>query len=403
MSIQITDNVFWVGITDWELRKFHGDEYSTHMGSSYNAYLIRGEKNVLVDTVWAPFSDVFVSKLSELIDLNDIDTVVINHAEIDHAGALPVLMRHIPDTPIVCSKKGIETIQGHYHQNWNLQVVNTGSKIPAGDSELIFVEASMLHWPDSMACYFTSDQILFSNDAFGQHFASDRLFNDEVDQAALIREAMKYYANILTPFSQLVTKKINEILAFNLPLSMICPSHGIIWREDPTQIIRHYLDWADGYQENQITIVYDTMWESTRQMAEAIASGLRQADNEVTIKLFNLAKSDKNDVVTEVFKSKAIIVGSPTINNGILVSVAGFLEQVQGLRFRGKHGAAFGSYGWSGEATRRIKDSLLSAGFKVANDGLRLKWNPNKEAIEECEAFGSGLLSEITNSSEPVH
>ena len=243
-------------------------------------------------------------------------------------------MEQIPDTPIYCTKNGVKSLKGLYHSDWNFQVVKTGDKLSLGGKELIFVEAPMLHWPDSMFTYLSGDEVLFSNDAFGQHYASEFMFNDRVDQAELFAECIKYYANILTPFSPMVIRKIKEVLGFNLPLDMICTSHGIIWRDNPAQIVEKYMEWADNYQENQISILYDTMWESTRVMAEQIAAGIRRADEKVTVKLFNLAKTDKNDAITEVFKSKAILLGSSTVNNGILVSVAALLEEMKGLKFK---------------------------------------------------------------------
>ena len=395
MSIKIKNNVHWVGKIDWELRKFHGDEYSTHRGSTYNSYLVREEKTALIDTVWEPFSKEFVENLAREIDLNNIDYVIANHAEIDHSGALPELMRHIPDTPIYCSKNGVKSLKGHYHQDWNFNLVKTGDRLSLGQKELVFVEAPMLHWPDSMFCYLTGDNVLFSNDAFGQHYASEYMFNDLVDQNELLNECIKYYANILTPFSPLVIKKIKEVLSFNLHLDIICTSHGVIWREKPEQIVEKYLQWADNYQENQITIIYDTMWNGTRVMAEKIANGISEADKEVNIKLFNLAKTDKNDVITDIFKSKAILVGSPTINRGILVSVAGILEEIKGLQFKNKKAAAFGCYGWSGESTKIISENLSSAGFELVDEGIKAMWNPDDEHIAKCIEYGRQLASNI--------
>jgi anaerobic nitric oxide reductase flavorubredoxin len=299
------------------------------------------------------------------------------------------LMRHIPQTPIYCTKNGIKSLKGHYHQDWNFNIVKTGDRLSLGQKELIFVEAPMLHWPDSMFCYLTKDNVLFSNDAFGQHYASEYMFNDLVDQNELFNECIKYYANILTPFSPLVTKKIKEVLSFNLPLDIICASHGIIWRDKPEQIVERYLQWADNYQENQITLIYDTMWNGTRVMAEKIANGISDADKEVNVKLFNLAKTDKNDVITEIFKSKAILVGSPTINKGILVSVAGIFEEIKGLQFKKKKAAAFGCYGWSGESTKIISDNLTSAGFQLVDDGVKVMWNPDNENINKCIEYGT--------------
>ena len=388
MGFNIKDRVEWVGKVDWELKTFHGEEYSTHKGSTYNSYLIRDQKTVLIDTVWSPFAAEFVQNLKAELPLTEIDYIIANHSESDHSGALPELMRHIPDTPIYCTANGAKYLKAHYHQDWNFQIVKTGQKLPLGTRELIFVEAPMLHWPDSMFCYLTGSNILFSNDAFGQHFASARLFNDLADQAELYAECIKYYANILTPFSKMVDRKIKEVVGLNLPVEVICPSHGVIWRDNPLQIVHKYLEWANDYQENQVTILYDTMWQGTKKMAEAIARGILEKDPSLTVKLFNTAQRDKNDLITEVFRSKAILVGSPTVNRGILSSVAGIMEEIRGLGFKQKKAAAFTSYGWSGESLKIITGLLKDSGFTVVNDGLKALWQPDADAVAECLAFG---------------
>jgi flavorubredoxin len=395
MAIKIKDDIYWIGVIDWEIRNFHGNEYSTHRGSTYNSYLIKGEKNVVIDTVWTPFAKDYVKNLSKEIELDKIDYVIANHAEVDHSGALPELMRHIPETPIYCTKNGLKSIKGHFHEDWNFQVVKTGDKLNIGPRELIFVEATMLHWPDSMMCYLTGDNILFSNDAFGQHYASEYMFNDLVDQNELFTECLKYYANILTPFSKLVDKKIKEVLSFNLPVDYICTSHGVIWRDNPTQIVEKYLEWADNYSEDQVTIIYDTMWDGTRIMAENIAEGIFEVNKKTNIKLFNTAKTDKNDVIAEIFKSKAVLVGSPTINRGILTSTAAILEEIKGLRFQNKKAAAFGCYGWSGESIKVISESLSSAGFEIIDDGLKVFWNPDDESIKKCIDYGNSIAEKL--------
>jgi flavorubredoxin len=356
---------------------------------------VRDEKTVLIDTVWKPFAKEFVDNLQQEIALDKIDYVIANHGETDHSGALPELMELIPGTPIYCTANGVKSLKGQYHQDWNFQIVKTGDKLNIGSKELIFVEAPMLHWPDSMFCYLTGDNILFSNDAFGQHYASEYMFNDLVNQAELQQECMKYYANILTPFSKLVDRKIKEVVGFNLPVNIICPSHGVIWRDNPLQIVTQYAEWAKDYQENQITILYDTMWDGTRKMAEAIASGMKSADNSVNVKLYNTARRDKNDIITEIFKSKAILVGSPTINKGVLSSIAGILEEIQGLGFKNKKAAAFGTYGWSGESVKVLSEKLQEAGFQVANDGLKGLWNPDEQFLAECVQFGKQFVLQL--------
>lgn len=393
MGRKITDKVTWVGKTDWELKKFHGDEFTTVNGSSYNSYLIRDEKTVLIDTAWLPYDREFVAKLKEEIDLNKIDYIIALHGEVDHSGALVELMNEIPNTPIYCTANGVKSIKGQYHKDWDFRVVKTGDKLELGETTITFIEAPMLHWPDTMFAYMDKENILFSSDGFGQHLASEFLYADEVDQDVLFNEALKYYANILAPFSMMVTKKINEILSMNLPLNMICTAHGLIWRKNPEQIVQKYLEWANNYQENQITIIYDTMWNDTRKMAEEIARGIQEADEKVTIKLMNTAKDDKTDVLTEVFKSKMILVGSPTVNNGYLHSIAGILEMIKGMKLKNKKAAAFGSYGWSGEAVKLISEELKKSGFELINEGFRCMWTPDENTEKELREFGKSIIN----------
>ena len=391
MSFAVSSNVTYVGKIDWELRKFHGDELSTHRGSSYNAYLVRDEKTALIDCVWTPYAKEFTANLKQEIDLNKIDYIIMSHTESDHSGALPELMREIPDTPIYCTDNAAKFLKAQYHQDWNFVPVKTGTKLSLGAKELLFIEARMLHWPDTMFSYLSDDNILFSSDGFGQHLASGQIFNDLADQDELYSEAIKYYANILTPYSKMVAAKITELSGLSLPINMICPSHGLVWRSDPLQIVKKYQEWAQDYQENQVAVIYDTMWNRTRAMAQEIAAGIKDSAPALTVKLFNLSNTDKNDVLTEVFKSKAILVGSPTINRGVSYAMAGILEMIKGLSFKNKKGAAFGSYGWSGEATKLISTELEHAGFELLNDGLRITWNPDSEGLQECQEFGRSV------------
>jgi flavorubredoxin len=397
MTIEkLKEGVYWVGVVDWALRLFHGHELSTHRGSTYNAYLIVDEKVVLVDTVWGPFQEQLIANISEVIDPARIDIVVANHAETDHSGALPAVMRHTPQATVVVSKRGLESVEGHYHQPWNFQAVQTGDKINIGKNDLVFVEATMLHWPDSMFTYLTGENILMSNDAFGQHYATSSRFNDEVDQEELYQEAQKYYANILTPFSGLVLKKIDEVLALNLPVEIIAPSHGVIWRKDPLQIVKTYQEWAAQVPEKSAVILYDTMWEGTRHMAEAIGDGL--AAEGVPYKIFHAAVSDRNDVIAEIMKTKALIVGSPTFNQGVLSTITPVLAEIKGLRFQNKIGAAFGAYGWSGESVGLIEEHLRNSKVTVVAEGVRAKWQPKADALAKCHELGQKVAQAIKAS-----
>ena len=396
MKKLVKNNVNWVGYMDWELERFHGDEYSILNGSSQNAYLIQEEKTVLVDTVWTPHRDDFVNNLKEEIDLHEIDYIVMNHGEADHSGSLAALLKEIPGTPVYCTAAAVQSLEGQYgKQGWNFHTVKTGDTLDIGNGkQLIFVEMKMLHWPDSMATYMTGDNILFSMDAFGQHFAVEEMFNDCADQAKLYKEAMKYFANILSPFAPLVTKKLEEISKLNLPIDIIAPAHGVVWRDHPEQIVEKYAEWANVYQENQITVAYDTMWEGTAKLAHAIADEIHVQSPDTVVKVYNISKTDKNELMTEVFKSKAIAVGSPTCVNDVLTSVAGWLSFLKTLKFRGKKAAAFGCYGWSGESVKILKEKLGAAGFKVVDPEVKSCWNPDEDDFAKVPALVSALLEE---------
>lgn len=392
MTVHVKNNIFWVGQRDWEVRDFHGTEYNTTKGSSYNSYLIKEEKTVLIDTVDHKFSREFVRNLQTETDLRTLDYIIINHAEEDHAGALTELMALIPDTPVYCTANAIDSINGHHHHpEWHFNVVKTGDTLDIGNGkQLVFVETPMLHWPDSMMTYLTGDGVLFSNDAFGQHYCDEHLFNDEVDQTELFEQCLRYFANILTPFSRLVAPKVTELLGFNLPVNMIATSHGVIWRDNPAQIIEQYLQWSADFQEDRITLFYDTMSNNTRMMADAIAQGIHEADPRVTVKIYNVARHDKNEILTSLFRSKGILVGSSTMNNVMMPKIAAMLEEITGLRFRNKKASAFGSYGWNGGAVDRIQTRLTDAGFETALS-LKIKWRPDDTLLETCREHGRKL------------
>lgn len=394
--IEIKRKIYSIGITDWSIRHFHGQELSTHRGSSYNSYLIKDEKTVLVDTVWEPFKEEFADKLERDVGLDKIDMIVINHSEPDHGGSLEYILERMPsrDIPIYCTKNGAEIIKKHNNrEDFNFKIVKTGDSVNIGEYDLVFVEMQMLHWPDSMLTYIKGAATVLSNDAFGQHYAGMSLFNDEVDSCELFEEAIKYYANILTPFSPLIKKKIEQIRDLNLPIEMIAPSHGVIWRTNPTQIIDKYYEWSQDYNEGYAVIIYDTMYDATRTMAHAIADGLHAKG--VKYKIFNMAKTDQSDLMTDIFKAKAIIIGSCTVNNSFLRDTAGLLDEIKGHKLKGKIGVGFGSYGWSGEAPKLINAALQGAGVKTPLEHLSIKYTPSENEIEQCKQFGEKIAQVI--------
>lgn len=386
MTVPIAENVYWVGVVDWSLRHFHGHELSTHRGSSYNAYLVVDDRIALVDTVWSPLTRQLIRNIAEICDPGRIAYVVVNHAEVDHAGALPEVMRLAPHATVVVSRRGAESVAGHFHTAWNLRPVSTGDRICLGRHELVFLETPLLHWPDSMFTYYTGAHLLMPNDAFGQHYATAFRFNDQVDRGELYEEALKYFVNILTPFSERVLRKIDELLALGWPIQTIAPSHGVIWRQDPLQIVRHYQTWARQTPEPRAAVVYDTMWNATRQMAEAIGEGLASAG--VDYRLIHAATADRNDTLVEMFRARTLLFGSPTLNNGVLPSLWPLLHDLKGLRFRNKRFGVFGSYGWSGDAVRLLDSHLEGCGFERIVPSLRCPWQPDKAMLGQCREWG---------------
>jgi anaerobic nitric oxide reductase flavorubredoxin len=393
MVTELKKGLYWVGVVDWDIRHFHGFELSTHRGTTYNAYLIVDEKVALVDTVWDPFRTKLMENIRRVIDPSKIDVVVANHAEPDHSGSLTEVLRHCPDAELVVSKRGASSIPGHHHADWKFTPVKTGDRISLGSRELVFVEAAMLHWPDSMFTYVTGDNVLISNDAFGEHYATPGRFNDEVDQEALYQEAVKYYANILAPFSPMVTRKIDELVGMGLPLDMIAPSHGVIWRKDPMQIVEKYKAWAAQEGEASAVIIYETMWHATSRMAEAVGEGLNAEG--IPYRMYHMSVSDRNDVLTEIFKSKGVVVGSPTLNQGILPTMWPALSEMKGLKFKNKIGGAFGSYGWSGESVGVIESFLQECGIPLAGESVKVNWQPTGEDLEACRKLGAEVARAI--------
>jgi len=386
MVMEVKSGIWWVGIVDWGLKHFHGFELSTHRGSSYNSYLVVDEKIALLDTVWGRFTNEFIENIREVVDPSKIDYIVAQHAEPDHSGSLAAVMDLCPNATLVASPRGAASIPGHYHKPWNFHVVKTGDRISLGSCDLQFVEAPMLHWPDSLFTYVSGKGALMPNDAFGQHYATCLRFNDQVDQVELWEEALKYYANILTPFSEMVLRKIDELLALDLPVDMICPSHGVIWRKDPLQIVKAYQEWARQVPRDSAVVLFDTMWEGTRRMAEAVGDGLAQEG--VPFVLCHMGNADRNDVVTKIFEAKAVIVGSPTVNRGLLPTIMPIMEELKGLRFKNKIGAAFGTYGWSGESLPIIEKHLQECGIPLVSRGVKAQWVPSAEDMQQCVALG---------------
>ncbi len=382
--VEITKGIYDVGVIDWNIRDFHG--YSTYRGTSYNAFLIVDEKIALIDTVKKNFADQLIDNISKIIDPKKIDYVISNHTEMDHSGALPRVMHRVgEDKPLYCSKMGANNLARHFPQRWDYHAVGTGKELSLGNRTLTFLETRMLHWPDSMFTYLKEDKILFSSDGFGQHYAGHERFDDQIGEDIMLH-AKKYYANILLLYSPLVLKLLETVAQLGLEIDMICPDHGIIWRKDPVKIVNAYAKWAKQEQEKKAVVVYDTMWHSTQAMADEIAAGI--ANEGVSVRPIHIRSSHRSEIMTEVLDAAAVVVGSPTLNNQLFPTVSDFLVYMKGLKPLNKIGAAFGSYGWSGEAVKLINKELEAMNFDVIDPGIRIQYVPEKKGLEACFELG---------------
>ncbi len=392
-GIEIAPHVYWVGAVDWNARYFHGYTYEIRRGTTYNAYLILDQKVALVDTVHRPFTEEMVEKISQHVKPEKIDYIIVNHVESDHSGALPRILELCPQAKVLGTKRCKDGLYKHYYGDWDFQIVKTGDKLELGERTLTFVEAPMLHWPDSMFSYLAEDALLLSNDAFGQHYATSKRFDDEVDEAELMDEAAKYYGNILWPLSPLVKKKISEVQKLNIPLKMIAPSHGIIWRKEPGKIINSYLSWAENESKQKVVIVYETMWGSTEKMARKIAEGI--TDSQVEVKIFDINRTERSEIIKEMLDSKGFVIGSSTHDTGMLPAIAGFLTFLKGLRPKNRVACVFGSYGWSGGAVHAIENTLEKAGIEIAAPGLAIQYVPDQAELEKCYEFGKNFVLKL--------
>ncbi len=389
--LEVAEGIFWVGCIDWNIRDFHG--YSTKQGTTYNAYLVMDEKITLVDTVKKEFADELLSNIAQIVDPKKIDYVVANHTEMDHSGGLTRVMHRIgEDKPLYCSKTGHKNLPQHYQPKWNYQPVEDGGELSIGKRTLAFMETRMLHWPDSMFTYAKEDKILFSSDAFGQHYAGLERFDDEIGED-IMPHAKKYFANILLLYSPLILKLVEKVQEVGLAINMICPDHGIMWRQDPFKIIKAYVAWSEQKPKRKALIVYDTMWHSTERMAEALVDALHQERVEAIP--FHLRSWHRSDIITEVLDAGAIIVGSPTLNNGLFPTVSDFLTYMKGLKPKNKIGAAFGSYGWSGEAPKLIQQELEGMKFDVIDTPLKVQYVPDAKGIEACHELGRKIAKAL--------
>ena len=390
--LEIKKGIYWVGAVDYANRDFHGYALSPQ-GTTYNAYVLLDEKNVLFDTVKHGFSEVMLGRLSHVIAPEKIDYLVINHVELDHAGALPQIIKACKPETIFCSPMGQKAIEAHFKswQEWPLKVVKTGNSISIGKRSIHFVETRMLHWPDSMFSYIPEDKLLISNDAFGQNIASSERFADEISRTELEHAMTEYYYNIVLPYSQQVLKTLALAEELKLDINMIAPDHGLIFRgkDEVRYVLETYRRFAEQKPQKRALIVYDTMWHSTAKMAYAIAEGLNAEG--VPLRIMDMKDNHHSAVMTELGRCGLVVVGSPTHNNGIMPYMAAMLTYMKGLRPQNRIGAAFGSFGWSGECLKILTEHLESMGFELPVDPVKVKYVPGEGALAQCMEAGKAL------------
>lgn len=397
-AVEVRNGIYWVGAVDWAVRDFHG--YETPRGTTYNNYLILDEQPTLVDTVKYDFADASFKNVKNLIDFSQIRNVVINHIENDHASAFDLFMDLMPQATVYMTERAKKGLERFFDlSKRTIKTVKSGETLSIGKKTLLFLETPMLHWPDSMVTYVKEDKVLISQDAFGQHIASSARFDDEFVTCQSLSEledaVLDYYANILMPFGSLVKGKIAEIQKAGLEIDIIAPDHGIIWRANPGMILSRYLEMAEGKATESVSIIYDTMWHSTEQMAQSIAKGI--TDEGLECKVMKLRATPMSVTVKEFWRSRGTLLGSPTMNNILFPTVAQFLGYLRGLRPKNRIVGAFGSFGWGGGAVKEIQEEFKRIGLETVENGLQVQFRPSLEDEEKCYEFGRAFAQQVKN------
>ncbi|MEW5925363.1 MAG: FprA family A-type flavoprotein [Candidatus Zixiibacteriota bacterium] len=390
--IEIKKDIFWLGAIDWNLRDFHG--YSTEKGSTYNAYLVMGEKKALFDTVKAEFADEFIRDIKSVLGERKLDYIISNHAEMDHSGALPAVMESFHPDKIIVTKAGQDALNRHFHgNNRPFELIKEGDELSLGDKTVQFYGSAMIHWPESMISLLREYRVLISNDIFGQHWATSERFADEVDQGELHWQAAKYYANIFLPTSPAVKKFLEKLEVKGLQYDMVAPDHGLIWRNNLTEIMKAYKAWSNWETKPKAIVIYDTMWESTAKMARAIMHGL--SGEGVSARLFDLRTNHRSDIMTELLDARAVILGSSILNSGILPKMADMITYMKGLRPTNKIGASFGSYGWKNTITKMLNEQLEEMKIELADEGISVQYVPEENDLRKCFELGQKIRNMI--------
>ena len=386
--VTLAPSVYAVGVNDPGLTVFD-IVIPTEHGTTYNSYLVKGkEKTALIDCVKRPFVGEFFRKIEEILPVEKIDYVVVNHSEPDHAGGIVDLLERHPNVQVYFSRPAKSFIDNLVNGEYKFHVVNDDEELPLGGKTLRFINAPFLHWPDTIFTYLVEDKILFPCDFLGSHYSSPHTFNDELDAPEKARGAFEfYYSTIMRPYKEPVLKACERLK--DLPISIIAPSHGPVLRKNPLEYVAWYKERADimaRVKEKKVPIVYVSAYGNTAAMAKKVAEGVAAAG--LTPVLMNAVEVPTDRIVDELDESVGFLIGTPTLNSNLPHPILSLIGHLVVLNLRGKTASAFGSYGWSGEAIKMVQDILTAMRIKVSPEPIKFKMTPSAQDLDTCFAFG---------------
>lgn len=396
-AIQISESVYWVGAIDWNVRNFHG--YNTTRGTTYNVFLVLDEKITLVDTVKNGFFNEMKSRIESVIDPEKIDYFISNHSEPDHTSTINDVIDKFKPEKIFASKMGEKALNAHYDLDMEITAVKDNGRLNIGKKNITFIETRMLHWPDSMFSYLEEEKVLFSQDAFGMHLASSERFGGELNWDLLKRQAESYYANIITLYSPHILKLLKKIEESGLQIDVVAPDHGPLWRGDEKfmRLLKLYQKWATRNLDKKVVLIYDTMWKATETMARYIEDGIKSSG--VKVEVMCLTTTNRSEIADEMLDAAGVVIGSATLNNNMLPSIADILTYIKGLKFNTPYAAVFGSYGWSGEAVKQISKAVEEMGSEIIGT-VRSQYTPKDDVKQLCFELGEKVAKKIKNMEE---
>lgn len=394
-AIELSKDIFTLSVNDRTTDLFEGLWPITQEGVTYNSYIVRDKKTAVIDLVKDFKTDLFFDQLRQIVDPAEIDYIIINHMEPDHTGALKTIGTINPNVQFYCSPKAKPMIEAYYGITENIHTVEDGETLSLGSKTLTFYHAPFVHWPETMVTFEADSGILFSCDAFGGYGAlPGSVFDgDAPDLDWYIEESLRYFTNIVAKFTKPVLNAIEKLSA--LSIKMIAPSHGLIWKDNPGQIIELYKKWSEygkGDNELGVTLLYGSMYGNTELMMNYVAKGI--ADEGVPVKVFDVARTHMSYILPHLWTNKAVVIGAPTYEGNLYPNMALALEEASIKRVLNKKCAYFGSYGWSGGALRVIKKIIEPLKWDLSAV-LDFHGGPSQEDLEKGLEFGRNFAKSL--------